>query len=965
MLLLFTAFQSCRKDEVKDDIVIVTPTGSDGESNLTIYVTDEDQQPVSDALVTIRSTSKRTDENGMVRIPKVKHDSNGELVTVAQESYFKSYKRLQPNNSQSNFMQVSMIAKTAEDGSFASGAGGVVKDGNSNAQVEFSPNSFVLDGTSTEYTGEVKVYLHHFSPTDMSIVESMPGNLHGLDLEGNEVQLATMGMLMVELEGQNGQKLNLNTNETATISLPVPNSLMDVAPSQIPLWAMDESTGLWIEESSADLVDDRYVGVVEHFSFWNCDVPYPLVTLSGTLLSTQGTPLSYEQVIINTPNNLMTGYGYTNEQGYFSGNVPANEDLILYTRDNCGSLSTPISISPLSVDTDLGPITIQLIDETQVTGSFFDCDQNILEEGYLIIEYGQNQSIVLPITNGTINRAITICQVSSVQVTVVDFANLKQSEPTTFQVSGSTLDLGMISLCEELDEFITGQLGSRTVSFTSPEAVIQGSQLVISAYTPEIGFSTRLDGRTVGSQDAEYLVLNTNTNDLAAACGQLAGEECQGILSVEITKIGGLGEIIEGTITGQAYEENNLVDVDLQFKVNLDDIQEYISGKIWLDSNENGLLDNGERGLSDISLRLENAGLNSTFRTKADGLYETLVSTTDNFTLSFINNPYLHSPQDQGSDDNIDSDFDQNSGEISGIMTLGNPLVIDGGLYFSSNSGVCNIIGIGPNCDAALGKIYVGVDNVPQGTSFAITYDGDFGEFPTTITTSSNPSYLSGMPPGLEVEVTVIYNGFSCTEDIIIPDVSPLIVSTTIVTKDCENNTGDIIIEEDPHPFTNWYSYQWSNGSTSKDLIDVMAGTYALTITDADGCIQEETITALFDDSSKSIGGFVWSDRGTNADVYDQLDVALAGINVRLLNEVGDIIDTQQTTQEGYQFSNLAEGIYYIEVEPTGNANSLVAKDAGNDDDIDSDGDPATFRTDAITVTSGCFKLDNVSFGFE
>ena len=39
------------------------------------------------------------------------------------------------------------------------------------------------------------------------------------------------------------------------------------------------------------------------------------------------------------------------------------------------------------------------------------------------------------------------------------------------------------------------------------------------------------------------------------------------------------------------------------------------------------------------------------------------------------------------------------------------------------------------------------------------------------------------------------------------------------------------------------YSYSWSNGSLAEDLINIAAGTYNVTVTDANGCSVGEAVT--------------------------------------------------------------------------------------------------------------------------
>jgi hypothetical protein len=101
-----------------------------------------------------------------------------------------------------------------------------------------------------------------------------------------------------------------------------------------------------------------------------------------------------------------------------------------------------------------------------------------------------------------------------------------------------------------------------------------------------------------------------------------------------------------------------------------------------------------------------------------------------------------------------------------------------------------------------------------------------------------------------------------------------------------------------------------------------------------------------------SIGDFVWVDTNANG-IQDAGEAGLAGVVVELYT-CADILVATTTTNAGgaYAFNNLTPGDYYVKFnKPAGY--TFSPRDAGADDALDSDADPATGRTTCTTLVSG------------
>lgn len=164
-----------------------------------------------------------------------------------------------------------------EDGGDVGGEDGVI--------VEL-PADALLRPNGTAASGKANVRL---TPVDVSSeieAAAFPGTYTGVRTDGTDGLLLSYGVAEFVIE-QGGEELQLKPGSTAFIEIPVytPGAAVD---DVIPLWSVDETTGLWIEEGSGTVVAnaDSPTGLalraeVTHFSWWNADAfdddPYRVI----------------------------------------------------------------------------------------------------------------------------------------------------------------------------------------------------------------------------------------------------------------------------------------------------------------------------------------------------------------------------------------------------------------------------------------------------------------------------------------------------------------------------------------------------------------------------------------------------------------------------------------------------------------------------------------------------------------
>lgn len=166
---------------------------------------------------------------------------------------------------------------------------------------------------------------------------------------------------------------------------------------------------------------------------------------------------------------------------------------------------------------------------------------------------------------------------------------------------------------------------------------------------------------------------------------------------------------------------------------------------------------------------------------------------------------------------------------------------------------------------------------------------------------------LTGLVAGTYTVTVTDDNGCSTsTSATIINDAGTLeLIYGNAVDEVCSNSTGsiDIIVQGGQQP----YSYSWSNGTTSEDLINIPAGNYTCTITDAGGC-SIVTPTYVVENQSGSL-------------VFDNIDIdneictnGLGDIELFISGGVQPYSILWNTGATTAQISNLPAGTYSASV---------------------------------------------------
>jgi hypothetical protein len=423
-------------------------------------VVDELGQPIEGAYIEYMGKTKVTDQNGVYQLKDVAVDTKHNVVKITKPGYFDGSREFAIHKSAKISLR-NMLLKKEFNYTFDGNTGGTISD--FGVTITFPASAVVVESTGASYTGQVKVAMKYLDPTKKETFDQMPGALSGLAANDKIEVLTTYGMVAVEMQSTGGEQLQIKSGQVAEMSAIVPDDLLDNAPASLPLWYYDETLGYWKEEGNATLEGNKYIGTVSHFTYWNYDSSLPAVQVCGTVVDQNGNPLGSLGVGFYPLDSYTGGHGYTNADGTFCGLVPANLPLNQYIYayyDNCGGVlgDSVTQVGPFMTDITLPDIIITITPTLEVTisGSLQNCNGDLVQNGYLLVNGGINgQNQPVPVTNGAFSFSMTLCpNQPGVTITGVDLNNLLQSLP--FVVTGfGDIAVGTLDVCAEVLDYIS------------------------------------------------------------------------------------------------------------------------------------------------------------------------------------------------------------------------------------------------------------------------------------------------------------------------------------------------------------------------------------------------------------------------------------------------------------------------------------------------------------------------------
>ena len=192
LLILFPlVFLSCQKELTGDFIPPdpVTPpdlTTTVVVSQVSGFVTDGNNGAVVGASVSSGGQTVTTNKYGYFEFNNISVVKNAAVVSVSKPGFFPGIKTFTAQAGKGAFFRIKLIPKT-NAGSFSAGTGASITI-SGGLNIAFPPNSIVLEGSNTPYSGTVNVSASWINPVAADLYGIMPGDLRGLDYADGPMQ---------------------------------------------------------------------------------------------------------------------------------------------------------------------------------------------------------------------------------------------------------------------------------------------------------------------------------------------------------------------------------------------------------------------------------------------------------------------------------------------------------------------------------------------------------------------------------------------------------------------------------------------------------------------------------------------------------------------------------------------------------------------------------------------------------
>lgn len=500
ILVLAVGVGSCKKndrggasgpgpdDNTPPDNWTTTPV----KASISGIILNEGKSPFAGVTVKAGDHTTVTDGRGFFHFTDITVDKFAGVVTAEAPGYYKAYRVITVSDKGRNFVLLQLLKKILIGKINAAEGGSLARAG---SKITLKANSVVNKITGHNYSGEISVYAEPFSIESDYLPDVLPGSFMAKDSANRRTLLESFGMMVVELTGASGEPLQIAPNKTARLDFLIPAGKEGRAPASMPLWYVDETSGLWIQQGTAVRNGNTYSGEVSHFSYWNVDFPFNrLVDIELTVQDNNGIGIPHARVRIKVGNfdsPQFTITTYTDSTGYIYGPVPANSPMTIEIIDECYQTVYTKSLGPLSANTNLGVVKISPGSNiVTIGGVILNCNNQPVINGWINIIAGFKTYNVKVDNTGHFKVTIVYCNYLQAIITANDIAGNVGSGPAIFSLTDANIGNLQITACGTVSSlfmvapfigtFVPNVLTTGYVDATGEEARFRGPRGMVT-----------------------------------------------------------------------------------------------------------------------------------------------------------------------------------------------------------------------------------------------------------------------------------------------------------------------------------------------------------------------------------------------------------------------------------------------------------------------------------------------------
>ncbi len=514
LLLIAISIIQCSKDDQIIENTEITNLGDPTNVSFLIKVVNKQGNLLTDyqLIDNHNGTTHTPDENGLVLLENINTPFDGLPIVLKKQGMMDLVRILEGATGSRKTVELTMYPFDMQS-EIATGNSGTISGGGT-----LTLPATLLRPDGSTYTGNVLVRSHYYDPTSSTFPQEVPGDMTAIGQNGERYTLQSFGMYNIELFDNAGNELTIPDGQTAGIEFPIPSNLASDAPSEIPLWSLDEATGKWMEEGIATKNGLLYQAEVSHFSWWNCDIPFTPIEVCMNLVDLTELPIANQTYLVSSPDlTIPYSFGVTDQDGKLCTSVPEGLPVVIRIFVE-GQYSDPVSLGSFMEYTDLGTVSMNLA-FFHLTGSAKDCSGNALSN--IIVQANINGVNDFMLTDNSGLFDYLFFEQGTIKTKLFNTEQNRTSEEITTMITTDQLiyDLGDIPLCDDLNPddftFVTSDITTNTTWQTGTVYTLLGKIVVEPGVTLTIEPGVIVKADVGQGGNASWLVVARGAKILA------------------------------------------------------------------------------------------------------------------------------------------------------------------------------------------------------------------------------------------------------------------------------------------------------------------------------------------------------------------------------------------------------------------------------------------------------------------